>query len=75
MKNLIAGMIVMLVGVLIIIFRDRFTRSTLNSQHKTFGFKYDQIDFEQNRVFIVIIGITVIIIGIFAMTGMIHLKI
>lgn len=66
------GLILVIVGILLVVFSDRASRYSIQSQNKTWGFHFGERERKFSRVLWILGGIVAFIMGILTLFGIIH---
>lgn len=69
MEKVILGSITIIIGCIIIIFRDRFVCSSIEFQNRAFGFHFGEKEIKAGKRSAPIIGVAFIIMGVLTLVG------
>jgi hypothetical protein len=66
-EQLLKELIAIIIGVALIVFSKRFTRNSMKSQAKAFGFTYSQKEVKSGVAFTIFVGTIIIVAALVSM--------
>lgn len=74
MGGSIVGIVALIVGLCLIVYRDRFAKYIIKNQNKTWGFKFADNEITSSKVILLVIGFMIIVIGLLSLLHIIKFK-
>lgn len=69
MDETVVGIILLLVGCAMILWRDRFARKTIEEQNRVWGFRFGEREEKRTKLIVFVVGTGFIIFGLLALSG------
>ena len=69
MDETVVGIILLLVGCAMILWRDRFARKTIEEQNRVWGFRFGEREEKRTKLIVFVVGMGFIVFGLLALSG------
>jgi len=74
MEHIIVGIVALIVGLYLMLYRERFARYVIKNQNRTLGFKFADNKIKSTKIISLITGFFFIVFGMFLLLAVINFK-